>query len=336
MTVHEIAKALVRQGKGILAADESNATCEKRFTAINVPCTEESRRTYREVLFAAPGAERYLSGIILFDETIRQSTHDGIPFHDFLSSKNILVGIKVDQGLEEDPDNPTGKLTKGLEGLADRLQEYKSFSASFAKWRAVANVTDKPGDRSVRENASRLAAYAEICHSKNIVPIIEPEVLMDGPHTAEEMENALIETLSVVFDALDAKSIDLKGVILKTSMAVTGKDNPLKAEPAEVAERTARALKASVPEKLAGVVFLSGGQSPEEATANLNALARIEPLPWPITFSFSRALQVPALDAWRGNSDNVVAAQAALVERLSLNVVADSGGYSKGMEEAAL
>lgn len=336
MTLHETAKALVRQGKGILAADESNATCEKRFNTIGIPCTEDTRRAYREMLFTTPGIERFLSGIILFDETIRQATSEGIPFHEFLSSKKIFVGIKVDQGLEEDPNNPHGKITKGLDGLGERLQEYKSMSAVFAKWRAVANVTDKPGDPSVRENASRLAAYAEICHSKNIVPIIEPEVLMDGPHTAAQAEDALIEVLSVVFDALEAKDIDLKGVILKTSMAVTGKDNPLRAEPSEVAERTVRALKASTPERLAGVVFLSGGQSPEEATANLNAIARIEPLPWPVTFSFARALQGPALDLWKGNADNIAAAQAALLERVSLNIVADAAGYTKQMEEGAL
>lgn len=336
MTLHETAKKLVRQGKGILAADESNATCEKRFNAVGIPSTEDMRRAYREMLFTAPGVEKYLSGVILYDETIRQSASDGTPFHELLSAKNILVGIKVDQGLEEDSENPTGKLTKGLDGLAERLQEYKSMSAVFAKWRTVANVTDAPGDRTLRENASRLAEYAAVCHTKNIVPIIEPELVMDGPHTALQAEDALVEVLSVVFDAMDAKGIDLKGIILKTSMAVTGKENPLRAEPSEVAERTVRALRAAVPEKVAGVVFLSGGQSPEEATANLNAIARIEPLPWPVTFSFARALQGPALDAWRGNPDNVTLAQGLLIERLSLNIVADAGGYTKTMEESAL
>jgi len=329
---------LVRQGKGILAADESNATCEKRFNTIGVPCIEETRRDYREILLTTPGIEQFLSGVILFDETIRQSTKDGTPFHELLASKNILVGIKVDQGLEEDLNNPVGKVTKGLDGLSERLQEYKSMSATFAKWRAVANVSDKPGDPTVRENASRLAAYAEICHSKNIVPIVEPEVLMDGPHTAAQAEDALVEVLSVVFDALEAKNIDLRGVVLKTSMAVTGKDNPLKAEPSEVSERTVRALRSSVPNHLAGIAFLSGGQSPEEATANLNAIARVEPLPWPVTFSFGRALQEPALKAWGGSADadNINAAQAALLERISLNIVADAAGYTKTMEEGSL
>lgn len=332
MTIHEIAAKLVLEGKGILAADESNATCEKRFASIGVECTDETRRAYRELLFTAPGIEEHLSGIILYDETIRQSASDGTPFHELLSAKDILVGIKVDQGLEEDPGNPNGKVTKGVEGLAERLQEYKSLSATFAKWRAVVNVNGGAGDNSTMENASRLAKYAEVCHSKGIVPIIEPEVLIDGAHTAAEAEDALVETLAVVFDAMDAKHIDLKGLILKTSMAVTGKNNPLKAEPQEVAERTVRALKATVPNHLAGVVFLSGGQSPEEATANLNAIARLEPIPWPLTFSFARALQEPALSAWQGKEANVPQAQSAFASRLALVALAQSGGYSKEME----
>jgi len=332
MTLHETAKALVRQGKGILAADESSATCDKRFEALGIPANEESRRAYRELLFTAPGIEKFLSGVILYDETIRQVASDGTMFHELLSAKGVLVGIKVDQGLAEDTNNQGGKVTKGLEGLANRLQEYKSMGAVFAKWRAVANVTDKPGDASTRENASRLAAYAATCHEKGFVPIIEPEVLMDGLHTAAQAEDAIVEVLSVVFDALESREVDMKGVILKTSMAVTGKDNPLRAEPREVAERTVRALRAAVPDRLAGVVFLSGGQSSVEATANLDAMAKMEPLPWPITFSFSRALQGPSLQAWLGSSDNVPEAQAALINRLSLAVAADAGAYSKEME----
>ena len=245
-----------------------------------------------------------------------------------MSAKNILVGIKVDQGLEEDSGNPNGKVTKGLEGLDQRLQEYKSLAASFAKWRAVAQVNKGSGDSSTMENAARLAAYAEICLAKGIVPIIEPEVLIEGSHTAAQAEDALVETLAVVFDALDAKNVDVKGVILKTSMAVTGKENPMKAEPLEVAERTVRALKATVPDNIGGVVFLSGGQMPEEATANLNEIARMEPLPWPLTFSFARALQEPALAVWMGRPDNVAEAQSAFLKRLSLVCLAQSGGYA--------
>jgi fructose-bisphosphate aldolase class I len=283
-------------------------------------------------LFTTPGIEEKLSGVILYDETIHQSASDGTPFHELLSAKDILVGIKVDQGLEEDPANPNGKVTKGLDGLEKRLQEYKSLSASFAKWRAVAQVNKGAGDMSTLENASRLATYAEICHAKGIVPIIEPEVLIEGSHTAAQAEDALLETLTVVFDAMDAKDIDLKGVILKTSMAVTGKDNPLKAEPKEVAERTMRALVAAAPAKVGGVVFLSGGQSPEEATANLNEIARMEPAPWPVSFSFARALQEPALSAWRGSEENVAEAQSAFSKRLSLVCLAQSGGYAPSME----
>ncbi len=333
MTLHEIAAKLVEEGKGILAADESSATCEKRFASIGVQCTEDTRRQYRELLFTTPGIEHKLSGVILFDETIRQSSSDGTPFHELLSSKNILVGIKVDQGLAEDPMNSSGKITKGIEGLSERLQEYRSLSAAFAKWRAVAQVNGGSGDSSTNENASRLAEYASMCHTKGIVPIIEPEVLIDGSHTASEAEDALKATLETVFDAMEARSIDLKGVILKTSMAVTGKDNVMKAEPKEVAERTMRALTTSVPKAIGGIVFLSGGQSPEEATANLNEIARLEPAPWPLTFSFARALQEPALASWKGSPDNVASAQAAFSERLHLVCLAQSGGYSREMEE---
>jgi fructose-bisphosphate aldolase class I len=332
MTLHETAKALVRQGKGILAADESNATCDKRFTSLGITANEEMRRAYRELLFTTPGIEKYLSGIILYDETIRQSAADGTMFHELLSAKGVMVGIKVDQGLVDDTNNPGGKVTNGLDGLAERLQEYKSMSGVFAKWRAVANVADKPGDASTRENATRLAAYASVCHEKGFVPIIEPEVLMDGTHTAAQAEDAIVEVLSVVFDALESRKVDLKGVILKTSMAVTGKENPLRAKPTEVGERTVRALRATVPDQLAGVVFLSGGQSPEEATANLDAMAKMEPLPWPITFSYSRALQGPSLKAWMGLADNLPDAQAELVKRLSLAIAADAGAYSSEME----
>lgn len=332
MTLHETVSRLMAQGKGILAADESTATATKRLEAVGVESTEDTRRAYREMLFTAPGAEKYLSGVILYDETLRQTASNGMSMPDLLSSRGISVGIKVDQGLEEDPNNSNGKLTKGLEGLGERLKEYKSFGAVFTKWRSVAVVGDGFGDATLRENASRMAEYARICHENGFVPIVEPEVLIDGGHTAEQCENALIDTLSVTFDSLESKGVDVAGVILKTSMAVTGKENPLKASSREVGERTARALKASVPDKVGGVVFLSGGQSPEEATANLNEISKQEPLPWPITFSFARALQDPALSAWKGSPDNVPVAQAALVRRLSLNVLADAGGYSKEME----
>ncbi len=335
MTLHEIAATLMTDGKGILAADESTGTCEKRFSALGIPCTEDTRRAYREMLFTTPGVEEFLSGIILYDETIRQSASDGTPFPDVLAAKNILVGIKVDQGLKDDPAFPDGKVTAGLDGLAERLQEYKSLAAVFAKWRVVVKVGEETGNVALAENSRRLVKYAQICHEKGFVPIIEPELLMDGPHTAAQAEDALVETLAIVFDEFAKSTVDLKGVILKTSMAVTGSENPLRAEAKEVAERTVRALKTSVPENLAGVVFLSGGQSPEEATANLNAMARLEPLPWPLSFSFARALQGPALAAWKGADENIPEAQAALLKRLSLTVAADVAGYTAEMGASA-
>ncbi|XKT74216.1 MAG: class I fructose-bisphosphate aldolase [Patescibacteria group bacterium UBA2163] len=329
-TLHETVAALMQQGKGILAADESNSTATKRLEAVHVEPTEENRRRYREVLLTTPGAESYLSGVILYDETIRQSLSDGTPFPQYLTGKDIIPGIKVDLGLEEVPG---GQVTNGLEGLAERLQEYKSFGARFTKWRAVARVGDGYGDPVIKENAKRMASYARICQDAGFVPIVEPEVLRDGTHSAEDAEGAIIETVAIVFDALKGEGVDLSGVILKTSMAISGSGAETQAEPEEVAERTVRALTTSTPEECGGVVFLSGGQSPEAATANLNAIARLEPHPWPITFSFARALQEPALDIWRGQDENKDEAQAALLYRLSLNVSADAGGYGEGMEK---
>ena len=334
MTLHEMAQHLVRQGKGILAADESNTTCNKRFETLGIPATEDMRRAYREILFTTPGIEEFLSGVILYDETIRQSASDGTPLHQLLASRGIQVGIKVDGGLD-DTTFPDGQVTKGLEGLQGRLQEYKSLSAVFTKWRMVTTVEDTPQNKALQENVTRLAEYARVVQQEGLVPIIEPEVLIDGTHTAAQCENAIVETLSLAFDAMQKASVDLKGLILKTSMAVSGKKNSARASADEVGERTVRALKASVPDAIAGVVFLSGGQTPEEATANLNAIARLEPHPWPLTFSFSRALQEPVLALWKGNNANTPDAQAAFHKRLSLNILADAGGYSPALEQGA-
>lgn len=331
--LHETVRTLMQQGKGILAADESVATATKRLEGVGVESTEENRRRYRELLLTAPGIEKYTSGVILFDETIRQAADDGTVFPQLLLGREILPGIKVDHGLEKVNG---GQVTKGLEGLKERLQEYKSMGAKFAKWRAVAQVGDGYGDPVIKENAKRLAEYAKVCHEEGFVPIVEPEVLMTGSHSAEAQEGAIIETVAIVFDALKKENIDLAGVILKTSMAVSGRDAEVQADSEEVAERTIRALTTAVPEECGGVVFLSGGQTPEEATENLNAIARKEPHPWPITFSFGRALQEPALNTWSGNDEKKEEAQAALLYRLSLNVAADAGGYGKGMENTAL
>ena len=323
----------MQQGKGILAADESSNTCNKRFETVGIEQTEENRRRYRELLFTTPGIEEYLSGIILFDETMRQISSGGKTFPELLVEKNILVGIKVDQGLE---DVEGGQLTKGIETLAERIQEYVHLHAAFTKWRAVAKVGDGYGDQVIKENAKRIAAYACLAQKAGLVPIVEPEVLMEGAHSAEGAEGAIIETVAIVFDALKSAGASVPHLILKTSMAVSGKEATERALPEEVGERTARALKTAVPDDAGGVVFLSGGQSPEEACANLNAIARIEPLPWPITFSFARALQSEALAEWKGKDENLDEAQAMFLKRVALVAAAQSGGYSPGMESSAL
>lgn len=331
-TMNTTVSALMQQGRGILAADESNKTADKRFAAVGVAETEENRRRYRELLFTAPGVHRYLSGVILYDETIRQSTTDGTPFPQFLIAHDVHAGIKVDQGLEDMPGQPGAQVTEGLDGLSERLQEYKTLGATFAKWRAVAHVGDGYADQAIKENAKRLAQYAVACHALDLVPMVEPEVLMEGMHSAEDAEGTLIETLAIVADALQQAGVSVPQVIFKTSMAVSGKEAPSRAAPSEVAERTVRALKTALPETAGGVVFLSGGQTPQEATANFNAIARLEPHPWPITFSFSRALQEPVLKLWAGNDAMREEAQSEFLKRLTLNVAADAGGYSPGME----
>lgn len=335
MKARETVRHLMRQGKGILAADESTKTITERFQALGIESTEDTRRAYRELLLTTPGAEEYLSGVIFYDETLRQAMSDGTPFVEYLYARDVLAGIKVDEGLTHDPQFG-GEVTKGLDGLKARLKEYVSLGARFTKWRTVVTVGTPPGAPYVRENASRLAAYAEEALSEGLVPIVEPEVLMDGGHSALQAEETIAETLSTVVDALHARDIDLKNVIIKTAMAVSGKQCVERALPAEVAERTVRALTASVPEEMGGVVFLSGGQTPEGATANLNAIARLEPLPWDITFSFARALQGPAMERWAGNPDNVGEAQSIFLERLSLARAADAAGYSASEEESAL
>lgn len=327
--LEETVGALLAPGKGILAADESNNSADLRLQAVGVEASEENRRRYRELLFTTPGIEEYLSGVILYDETLRQNTTLGVPFRDVLSSRGIRVGIKVDQGLEEVPG---GQVTKGLEGLGERLSEYRALGATFTKWRAVARVGDGYADPVIKENAKRLAEYARLAHEHELVPMVEPEVLMEGTHSAEDAEGALIETIAIVYDALRAAGVDHRTVILKTSMAVSGKSAEPRADAAEVALRTVRALTTAVPEGAGGVVFLSGGQSPEEAARNFNAIARQEPHPWPITFSFSRAIQEPVLNTWSGNDEMQDEAQAMLIKRLTLLVRADAGGYTDGME----
>lgn len=323
-------RALMQQGKGILAADESTGTADARLSEAGVEANEANRLRYREMLLTTPGIERYLSGVILYDETLRQSLSRGVSFPHFLNELGILIGIKVDEGLE---DAHGGQVTKGLDGLDARLDEYTSLGARFAKWRAVARVGDGYADPAIRENAERMAAYAATCLKRSVTPIVEPEVLMDGAHSAADAEGALIETIAIVCDALRAADVPFENVILKTAMAVSGKDAPHTASASEVAERTVRALKTSVPDTIGGVVFLSGGQTPEKATEHLNAIARMEPHPWPITFSFARALQAPALAEWAGKDENKDEAQAIFLRRVTLAVAADAGAYSASMEK---
>src|SRR5258708_9061200 len=328
------AAAMVAKGRGLLAADESSATCETRFKTIGVECTEENRRAYRGLLFTTPGVEQYLSGVILFDETLRQKTNDGAPFGDYLAKKGVLPGIKVDGGAKDFPLHQGEKVTEGLDNLPKRLAQYFKLGARFAKWRAVITVGEGiPSHACIYANAHALARYAAACHEASIVPIIEPEVLLDGNHTIERCEEVTEATLRACYAALAAHDAAPEYTILKASMVVSGKHNARQAGVDEVAERTVRVLKHTVPAAQPGVVFLSGGQSDEAATAHLNAMAAMKGLPWPLTFSYSRALQNPALKAWKGQAGNVGAAQRAFHHRAHMNVLAAQGKWRAHLQK---
>ena len=327
------ATAMVAKGKGILAADESSGTCEARFKSIGVECTEESRRTYRGLLFTTPGAEQFISGVILFDETIRQKTRDGVPFPDYLAKKGVLPGIKVDKGTKNLALCAGEKVTEGLDGLRERLAEYFGLGARFAKWRAVITIGDAiPTHPCLYANAHALARYAALCQEASIVPVIEPEVLLDSAHTIERCEEVSEAALRATYAALAAHNVSFEHTILKASMVVSGKGCARQAGVDEVAERTLRVLKRTVPAAQPGVVFLSGGQSDVSATAHLNAMAAVKGLPWPLTFSYSRALQNPALSAWKGQSANVAAAQRAFYHRAHMNGLACQGKWKPELE----
>ena len=330
------AAAMVAKGKGILAADESSGTCEKRFKSVGVECTEENRRAYRGLLFGTPGVEQYVSGVILFDETARQKAADGTPFPQYLAKKGIIPGIKVDRGTVDLALFPGEKVTDGLDGLAKRMAEYFQMGARFAKWRAVITIGESiPTHACLYANAHALARYAAICQEASIVPMIEPEVLLDGDHTAERSEEVHEATLRATYAALAAYNVSVEHLILKTSMVVSGKDCPRQAGVDEVAERTVRVLKRTVPAAQPGIVFLSGGQSDEAATAHLSAMAAMKGLPWPLTFSYSRALQNPALNAWRGQASNVGTAQKAFYHRAHMNGLASQGKWRPELEKQA-
>jgi fructose-bisphosphate aldolase class I len=330
------AAAMVARGKGVLAADESSGTCETRFKTINTPCTEENRRAYRGLLFTTPRIEEFISGVILFDETLRQKTDAGVLFPDDMARRGILPGIKVDAGAKNLALCPGEKITEGLDGLRERLAAYFKLGARFAKWRAVITIGEGiPSHACLYANAHALARYSALCQEASIVPMIEPEVLLDGGHSIERCEEVTEAALRATYAALAAHNVSIEHVILKTSMVVSGKTNARQAGVDEVAERTMRVLKRTVPAAQPGVVFLSGGQSDVSATAHLNAMAAMKGLPWPLTFSYSRALQNPALNAWKGQSANSGAAQRAFHHRARMNGLAAEGKWKAELERQA-
>lgn len=331
-----IACAMVAKGKGILAADESSGTLTRRFEGIKVESTQESRRTYREMLLTTPGVPQTISGVIFYDETIRQKTRAGVPFPEHLTKLGVIPGIKVDTGVKPLAGFPKETITEGLDGLRERLIEYHQFGARFAKWRAVIDVTDEiPTRFALDANAHALARYAALCQENAVVPIIEPEVLMDGAHSIERCEQVTEEVLQRVFDQLNRHRIYLEGMILKPNMVISGKRASNRARPDAVAEATVRVLKRYVPAAVPGIAFLSGGQSPEDATLHLSLMNTLGPLPWPLTFSYGRALQDDALRAWGGATANFRAGQEAFAKRARLNSLATAGRYQPVMEDDA-
>jgi fructose-bisphosphate aldolase class I len=331
-----IAKAMVAKNKGILAADESSGTITKRFNSVKIESTEENRRTYREMLFTAPGAADYISGVILYDETIRQKTKDGTPFPEYLTKKGIIPGIKVDTGAKPLAVFKGETITEGLDGLRERLVEYYKLGARFAKWRAVIDIGDGiPTAFAIEANAHALARYAALCQENDIVPIVEPEVLMDGAHSIERCEEVTSTVLQTVFDQLFEHRILLEGMVLKPNMVISGKKAPNRAGPEQVAEATVRVLKRHVPPAVSGIAFLSGGQSSAEATLHLSLMNKAGPLPWPLTFSYGRALQDDALKTWAGQAANYAAAQKEMAKRAKLNSLATTGSYSASLESQA-
>jgi fructose-bisphosphate aldolase class I len=330
------AQAMVAPGKGILAADESSPTIKKRFDAIDVESTEENRRTYRDMLFTTSGLNEFVSGVILFDETIRQNSTDGTPFAKLLDDQSIIPGIKVDKGAKSMAGFDGEKITEGLDGLRDRLAEYYEIGARFTKWRAVITIGDGlPTSYNVEANAHALARYAALSQEAGLVPIVEPEILMDADNTIARCEEVTEHVLKTVFQHLQDHRVHLEGINLKPNMVVSGKKCPDQAGVQEVAEATVRCLQATVPAAVPGIVFLSGGQSPQDATAHLNAMNALGDHPWQLSFSYGRALQAPALDAWGGNAENVEAAQRVLYHRAKCNGAARFGKYNEEMEIAA-
>ena len=331
-----VAEAMVAEGKGLLAIDESTGTIAKRFKTINMESTEENRRAYRELLLTTPGLGDHISGAILYDETIRQATRDGVSFVKVMQDAGIIPGIKVDTGAHSLAGHPGEKITEGLDGLRGRLEEYRELGARFAKWRAVITIGESiPTSSCVDANAHALARYAALCQEAGIVPVVEPEVLMDGGHSLDECFEVTEATLRSLFNQLYEHNVLLEGTILKASMVISGSEAPNRASVEEVAEATVQCLLNAVPAALSGVVFLSGGQSDEEATAHLNAMNQLGDFPWPLSFSYGRALQAPSLKVWGENpTANVMAAQRKLAHRAHMNGLAALGQYEASLEAA--
>ncbi len=332
----KVAQAMVEEGRGILAIDESTGTCQKRFDSIGVDCSEENRRQYREMLLSTPGLGEHISGAILFDETLRQSTPAGVSFVQLLQKAGILPGIKVDTGAHPLAGHPGEKVTEGLDGLGERLREYAKLGAKFAKWRAVITIGENmPTSACIEANCHALARYAALCQEAGIVPMVEPEVLMDGDHSIDECYEVSLATLRNLFNQMYEQDVLLEGAILKASMVISGADAQQRADLKEVASATLQCLLNSVPAALAGVVFLSGGQSELEATAHLDTMNRLGHFPWPLSFSYGRALQAPSLVTWgEDTSANVAAAQRKLAHRARMNGLAASGNYESSLEAA--
>lgn len=330
-----IAQAMMAPGKGILAADESAPTCGRRFKALGIPTTEEKRREYRDILFTTPDLADYISGVILFDETLHQSTLEGeVPFAEYLMQRGIIPGIKVDTGAKALAGYTDETITEGLDGLRERLEEYHSLGARFAKWRGVYKITDTlPSAYATQANAHALARYAALCQEAGIVPIVEPEILMDGSHDIERCYDVTINVQKAVFDELRAHKVQLDGMILKPNMVISGKDAANRADAETVARETIRCLKETVPSEVPGIAFLSGGQSDQEAAEHLCLMKKHhQDLPWQVTFSYGRALHQAAMNAWHGDSANRSAAQQAMSHRAKMNSLASAGGYSEACE----
>jgi len=335
-TLHDTALGMVAKGRGILAADESTATIGKRFDSIKVANTEENRRAYRDMLFSAGGIEKYTSGVIFYEETLFQKAADGTPFPKLLAKKGIIPGIKVDKGAKDLAGAPGETITEGLDGLRERLAKYKEAGARFAKWRAVITIGKGiPTDYCIQTNAHALARYAALCQEQDIVPIVEPEVLMDADNTIEVCEDVTAVTLQTVFDELYRQKVQLEGIILKPNMVISGKKCKVQADRKTVAAATLRTLKRYVPASVPGIAFLSGGQSDEDATAHLDEMNKLGGGPWVLSFSYGRALQAAALKAWSGKVGNVAAGQKAYIHRAKMNGLAAVGEWAQKLEKAA-